>query len=80
MQHSAESTHNRDFLHEIETEFDNILWFLTGPNGPSIYEKNGGRKSRETVSLMSQIVQYTRNSLEIKFKSAVYGTVEIPYR
>jgi hypothetical protein len=50
MQHSAESTHIRDFLCEIETEFKNILGCLSGPSGPSIYEKNGGRKSRETVS------------------------------
>jgi hypothetical protein len=54
MQHSAESTHIRDFLREIETEFKNILGCLSGPQGPSIYEKNGGRKSRDTVSLMPQ--------------------------
>jgi hypothetical protein len=31
MQHSAESTHIRDFLCENETEFKNILGCLSGP-------------------------------------------------
>jgi hypothetical protein len=31
MQHSTESTHNRDFLREIEAEFKNILGCLSGP-------------------------------------------------
>jgi hypothetical protein len=31
MQHSAESTHNRDFLREFDTEFENILGCLSGP-------------------------------------------------
>jgi hypothetical protein len=49
MQDSAESTQIRDFLCEIETEFKNILGCLSGPLVPSIYEKNGARKSRDTV-------------------------------
>jgi hypothetical protein len=31
MKHSAESTLNRDFLREFETEFENILGCLSGP-------------------------------------------------
>jgi hypothetical protein len=31
MQHSAESAHNRDFLREFETEFENILGCLSVP-------------------------------------------------
>jgi hypothetical protein len=39
MQHSAESTHNRDFLREIETEFENILGVYQGPRGHRFMKK-----------------------------------------
>ena len=41
----------KDFKHEIETESENILACLSGAQIGLNHEKNGGRKSRDTLPL-----------------------------
>ena len=42
---------NFEYLGEIETEFKNTLACLSGAQMGLIHEKNGGRKSRDTLPL-----------------------------
>ena len=52
--HTAESKFSNfviEYLGGIETEFENILACLSGAHMGLNYEKNGGRKSRDTLPL-----------------------------
>ena len=40
-----------EYLGEIETQFENILACLSGAYMGANHEKNGGRKSRDTLPL-----------------------------
>ena len=45
------------YLGEIKTEFENTLACLSGAQMGSNHEKNGGRKSRDTLPLSSAILE-----------------------
>ena len=45
-----------EYLGEIETEFENILAFLSGAQMGGIMTKTGGQKSRDTLPLNTFIL------------------------
>ena len=52
--HTTESNFSNfviEYLNKIETEFENTLSCLSGAQMGSNHEKNGGRKSRDTLPL-----------------------------
>ena len=49
--HTEEFFFKFEYLGEIETQFENILACLSGAYMGANHEKNGGRKSRDTLPL-----------------------------
>jgi hypothetical protein len=66
--------HNREYLREFETEFENILGYYSGALGQLIYEKTRGRKSRETVSLTLCTRVRKFNRMSGKFTTGIQNT------